>query len=359
MSPVVLAYHSPSDAVLTKSRGVLQLERLRTAGFALAMRETRPPMEWHAACTAMLLRGKHDGGRRPQSFAIFAEHGTGHMKGPAKGSMIGAGAHERGGAAPPTSALRVLLVEDSEDDALLVVRALRRGGYDPRWQRVDTAAALEAALMQQRWDVVLSDYLLPGLDARAILSAIRAQRPDVPVIIVSGERGAESAVTAMKSGAVDYVLKDHLHQLVATVERELGIAAARRRAAPAHRATERPDDLVDDLDAIVWEADPASFRFSFVSRRAEDILGYPVARWLNEPDFRLRMLHPEDRDAAIASWRRATLEGREHRIEFRAVAADGRVVWLRDSLRIVRDQHGRPQRLRGMMVDISDAKRTA
>src|SRR5437764_8551321 len=82
--------------------------------------------------------------------------------------------------------LRVLIVEDSEQDSLLLVRELRRGGYDPVVERVDTAAAMKAALAEQAWDVVLSDYSMPGFGAPAALSVLKESRLDVPFIIVSG-----------------------------------------------------------------------------------------------------------------------------------------------------------------------------
>jgi two-component system, cell cycle sensor histidine kinase and response regulator CckA len=116
-------------------------------------------------------------------------------------------------------------------------------------------------------------------------------------------------------------------------------------------------DLIQDLDAIVWEAEADGVRFTFVSRRAEELLGYPVQQWLAEPDFWAgRLVHPDDRIWAPAFCRRASEEGRDHRFEYRAVAADGRVVWLRDIVRVVRGADGR-RHLRGVMFDITEQKR--
>ncbi|HWP34099.1 MAG TPA: PAS domain-containing protein, partial [Thermodesulfobacteriota bacterium] len=123
-------------------------------------------------------------------------------------------------------------------------------------------------------------------------------------------------------------------------------------------ATERRfHDLVEGLDAIVWEADAATFRFTFVSRQAEAILGYPVAQWLTEPDFWVKHLHPDDRARAVAFCLEATEAGRNHELEYRAIAADGRVVWLRDIVRIVSGPDGRPRQLRGVMIDITEQRR--
>ncbi|HET9984455.1 MAG TPA: PAS domain-containing protein [Longimicrobiales bacterium] len=116
-------------------------------------------------------------------------------------------------------------------------------------------------------------------------------------------------------------------------------------------------DLIHSLDAVIWECDAETWRFTFVSRRAESLLGYPVEQWLSEPDFwAVRLVHPDDRASASESCRTAVAEDRDHRLEYRARAADGRVVWLRDMVRVVREPGRRP-RLRGVMFDITEQKR--
>lgn len=124
--------------------------------------------------------------------------------------------------------LRALIVEDSERDAELLLRELRRGGFDVHFERVDTAAAMSTALDAQAWDVILSDYSMPTFDAPAALSLMRDKGVDRPFIIVSGTVGEETAVGAMKAGVHDYFLKDKLGpRLVAAIEREIREAAMR------------------------------------------------------------------------------------------------------------------------------------
>jgi len=117
--------------------------------------------------------------------------------------------------------LRVLLVEDSEDDAALLVRELRKGGYAPEFQRVDTSADLEAALAHDAWDIIITDHNLPGFSSDAALATIKRAELDIPVIIVSGSIGESIAVEAMKNGAHDYIMKDNLARLVPAIAREL------------------------------------------------------------------------------------------------------------------------------------------
>ncbi len=130
-------------------------------------------------------------------------------------------------------ALRALMIEDVEDDALLIVRELQRGGYDVTFERVDTAEAMLAALTDENWDVVIADYAMPRFDGLTALSLLRESGHDLPFVIVSGTIGEELAVAVMKAGAHDYVMKYNLVRLVPVVERELHEAEtriARKRA---------------------------------------------------------------------------------------------------------------------------------
>ena len=132
------------------------------------------------------------------------------------------------GGAIVSQSLRVLIVEDSPADAELVVLELRRAGFLPSAMRVDTPAALAQALDEQSWDVVISDYLLPGWSGLSALQMLQERGIDAPFIIVSGAIGEETAVDTMKAGAHDYVLKDNLVRLGPAVERELREAQVRR-----------------------------------------------------------------------------------------------------------------------------------
>lgn len=127
--------------------------------------------------------------------------------------------------------LRLLLVEDSDDDEALLLRELRRSGFTVAFRRVETAPALKAALAEQAWDLVLCDYTLPLLDAPTALRLVQASGIDVPFIIVSGTIGEERAVESMRAGAHDFVLKDRMARLGAAVERE--VTEASRRAEQA------------------------------------------------------------------------------------------------------------------------------
>jgi two-component system, cell cycle sensor histidine kinase and response regulator CckA len=124
--------------------------------------------------------------------------------------------------------LCVLIVEDSEDDVAILLRALRQGGYDIRYDRVDSAPALRASLDAGPWDLVISDYSMPGFSGSAALAILREKGPDIPFIFLSGTIGEETAVQAMKGGAQDYLMKGNLARLVPAIARELREAENRR-----------------------------------------------------------------------------------------------------------------------------------
>lgn len=135
--------------------------------------------------------------------------------------------------------LRVLLIEDSVDDAALLLRELQRGTYQITHDRVDTADALDVALDRQSWDLIFADYSMPQFDGLAALQLVRGKGLDVPFIFVSGTIGEDTAVEAMKSGASDYVMKGNLKRLLPAVERELREAEVRKARRLAEAMVQR------------------------------------------------------------------------------------------------------------------------
>ena len=125
--------------------------------------------------------------------------------------------------------LRILIVEDSKDDAFLLVRELRRAGYEPIHERVDTPEAMSKALGQGNWDIVVSDHTMPRFDSFKALAMLKERGLDIPFIIVSGAIDEEAAVAAMKAGAHDYVRKGNSARLMPAIDRELREAQVRRK----------------------------------------------------------------------------------------------------------------------------------
>jgi signal transduction histidine kinase len=147
--------------------------------------------------------------------------------------------------------LRVLMIEDSIADAELIQRELRRGPYEIQVRRVETADEMTAALDEQAWDIVLSDYNLPGFGALAALAVIKAKKLSLPFVIVSGAIGEETAVEAMKAGVEDFVMKSKLFRLLPSMERSLREAESRKREQESRQAAEKAIRAREQMLAVV------------------------------------------------------------------------------------------------------------
>ncbi len=143
--------------------------------------------------------------------------------------------------------IRVLIVEDSEDDLLLLLRELRNGGYNPRHEHVQTAEAMSTALARGQWDLIISDYIMPRFTGMAALELLKKSGIDIPFIVVSGKIGEEVAVEALKAGAHDYIVKGALGRLLPAIEREIREAAGRRDRKAAEAALAQYRDHLEDL----------------------------------------------------------------------------------------------------------------
>ena len=249
--------------------------------------------------------------------------------------------------------LRVLLVEDSEDDTLLLLRELRRGGYEPVCERVDTAAAMEAALEEQAWDIVISDHSMPAFSSSAALELLRRKGfVDVPFIIVSGQIGEDVAVAAMKAGAHDYIMKDNLARLNTAIERELREAEVRRER---RRAEEKYRSIFENsvegifqttVEGRVVTANPALAR----------MFGY------DSPEELLANVSNIGEELYVDPGRRAEFDELIQRhgfvsgFENQIYRADGSVMWASASARAVRDAEGTVVGYEGTVEDITERK---
>jgi two-component system cell cycle sensor histidine kinase/response regulator CckA len=255
--------------------------------------------------------------------------------------------------------LRLLLVEDSEDDAFLLVRELRRAGFEPAVERVETASAMQSALDRQPWDIVIGDYSMPHFGGVAALKLLRERGLDVPFIIVSGTIGEEKAVAAMRAGASDYVQKGNLTRLAPVIERELREAAGRRehrRAETALRASEASySTLVEQAPVGIYRSSAAG-RVQSANGALARILGYDSPAELLTLDMtrdvyadgaeRQRLL---DRD---------TYTDREYdEVEAIWKRKDGRRVTVQLSVRAVRNADGRVEYYEAFARDVTEQRR--
>jgi diguanylate cyclase (GGDEF)-like protein/PAS domain S-box-containing protein len=252
--------------------------------------------------------------------------------------------------------VKVLIVEDSEDDAKLALRALRRGGFDPTYRRVQTAAELETALAQERWDAVISDFKMPGFTGMDALGIFRSTGLDIPFILMSGTIGEETAVNAMKAGAGDYVMKKSLARLAPALERELKETQMRAAHRQAQRDLIESEERFRSLTALssdwYWEQDE-NFRFTHLSPGLKGKFGDVVEGRIGKTRWELPY-----RDADWTE-HRATLEARKpfRDVELQPMSHDGSFVYVSISGEPKFDGGGRFLGYRGVGKDITELVR--
>jgi PAS domain S-box-containing protein len=259
--------------------------------------------------------------------------------------------------------LAVLIVEDSEDDALLVVRSLQKGGFQPQWERVQTAEELKNALKGDRaWDVIISDYRLPGFDAPAALEIVNASQRDIPFLVVSGTIGDAAAVELMRMGAHDYLMKENLTRLPEVVRRELRDVQTRieqqQTTLELDRTKDRLQLAIEGSGIGTWDWNVQTGMVS-VNERCAQILGYELTDILaHRIETWQQYIHPDDiahKQALLESHFRGEID--TYDCEFRLCHRLGHWVWVLDRGKVVeRDRTGRPLRMTGTYLDISDRK---
>jgi two-component system, cell cycle sensor histidine kinase and response regulator CckA len=261
-----------------------------------------------------------------------------------------------------TSPLRILIVEDSENDLLLLLRELRRGGYALDHVRVETAAEMQAALDRQTWDIVIADYTLPRFSAPAALELLQHQQQDLPFIIVSGTIGEEAAVAAMRAGAHDYLLKDNLVRLVPAVARELREAQERQKRLDAEQALreseERFRQLAENItESVFWMSEPTAMKTLYISPAYERIWGRSCdSLYANFMEW-IEAIHPDDRHRVQTSYfDRSLLDKYDE--EYRVIRPDESIRWIRDRGFTIKNQTGIAYRVVGIAEDITNRKLT-
>lgn len=256
--------------------------------------------------------------------------------------------------------LRVLVVEDSEDDTLLLLHELRRGGYEPTHRRVDTEQAMKDALREREWDLVVSDHSMPNFSSSAALELLRSEGyMDLPFIIVSGQIGEDSAVMAMKSGAQDYLMKDNLRRLNSAIERELREAKVRRerrRAEEAKRqAEEKYRGIFENAVEGIFQS-TADGAFVIANPALARMFGY------ESPEELMRSVSSIGEQLYVDPEHRAELDRLVRRdgfvlgFESQMYRADGSVMWASVSARAVRDARGEFAGFEGTLEDITARK---
>ena len=258
--------------------------------------------------------------------------------------------------------LRILLAEDSPTDAQLLELEVRTA-YDVTLKRVEDAQAMAQALREETWDLVISDYYMPGFGGMAALQIVRGGGYDLPFIIVSGNMGEDLAVEAMRAGAADYVMKRNLSRLIPAIERELRDAAARRAAARAEQQLLEQSALlqgiVNHFPGVVFQVtsdEPGSYQFSHVSEGSVELLELPPARLEDDPQAFFSLVQKPDAATFEVHMTRSRDTLSPVNWEGRVRAAEsGMIKWVNIRLRPRRDATGKLV-WEGFMANITMSK---
>jgi signal transduction histidine kinase len=258
--------------------------------------------------------------------------------------------------------LRVLQIEDSESDAALIIRLLKKSGYLVHAERVEDAEPMRQALARQDWDVVIADYQLPQFDAAAALEILQESGRDIPFIVVSGNIGEDRAVEMMRAGAHDYVLKDRIARLVPAVRREtLDAQSRRQRRLAEERLRDRDEWLalaVSVTQLGMFDFYPQSGKLIW-SECGKQHFGLPADAEVSYETF-LSGLHPDDRERVVDLIRKAfdQASGGEYTADYRTIGLTDQVErWLAARGKVFFDSQSNPIRFVEVTIDITERKR--
>ena len=257
--------------------------------------------------------------------------------------------------------LKVLIIEDRPADAELVLRELRRAGYEPEWKRVETEPDYLAQL-DQGWEVILADFSLPQFTGLRALELLTESGLVIPFIIVSASIGEDMAVTATKAGLNDYVMKDNLVRLGPAVRRELAQAIVRGKRKQAEASLRESEDrfrrVVDVTEEGIWEWDISTNR-EFVSPRWCEIVGYSF----DDPELPhaynswAERIHPDDSERVAGALKNHLEKGAKYDVDYRHRHKSGEYRWQNSRGQALRDKSGKPTNMVGCIADITERKR--
>jgi PAS domain S-box-containing protein len=255
--------------------------------------------------------------------------------------------------------LRVLLVEDSEDDALLLTRALKKNGYEPKVERVQTARDMSRALENAPWDIILCDYHLPGFSGFEAIDLLKKTNLDIPLIIVSGAIGEETALDCIHRGASDYIMKGNLARLSMAVQRELEEKKSRDHHRQDEEALRQSEEkyrsILEDIEDGYYETDLRG-NFTFFNSAlcriwrypAEELMGMNYRQYTDEPNAK----------ALYKAFTTAYGTGLPGKLmDYEIIRKDQTRMAAQQSFTLIKDAEGKTTGFRGVVRDITEIKK--
>ena len=261
--------------------------------------------------------------------------------------------------------LRILIVEDSEDDTLLIIRNLKKGGYSPVYERVETTAAMKKALQEKQWDIILCDYKMPEFDAPSAIALLKEANIDIPLIIVSGTMGEETAVECMRLGAQDYIMKGNLFRLCPAIARELKDVEVKNRQKQTEsqreavlealrQSEEKYRSILETIQEGYFEVDFAG-NFTFFNDSLCRNLGYSKEelmgmnnRQYTDKEYSKKLFQAFNKVYNTGE----PTEG----FDWQIIRKDGTKRYIESSVSLQKDSSGKPAGFRGIARDVTERK---
>jgi len=250
--------------------------------------------------------------------------------------------------------LKILIVEDNPDDALLILRALKKEGYQVDSKIVETAKAMDEALSSEEWDLVISDFAMPKFSGAESLALFKSKHIDIPFILVSGTVGEDIAVEMMRSGAHDYIMKTNLKRIVPAIQRELKEVVIRQQRKKAledlRKSEEQYRTLINYMSEGLLQTDLKD-KILFANQRFCDILGYSNDELIGKiaTDF---LIHSEDKKITQEK-NILRARGISDKYELRLIKKNGDIIWSEISGSPVYDKNGIVIGSIGLFTDIT------
>lgn len=256
------------------------------------------------------------------------------------------------------SKLQFLFLEDNPLDAEVLKVKLKEGGIDCELRQVATRNQFIAALISDRFDIILADYAMPGFNGLTALEIILDLFPEVPFIFISGSMGEELAIESLKKGATDYVLKQRLERLVPCIRRALKETQKQQEYQRIARALQKSEaqfrSFAENSNDVIWITDSREYRLIYVSPSYETVWGRSSKEIYADLNNFLSYVYPEDRDRLREAWQHCT-QGKFTQ-EYRIIRPDGKIVWIRDRGFPIYDNEGNLLWLGG--IALASRKRT-
>lgn len=256
--------------------------------------------------------------------------------------------------------IKVLIVIDSQEDTLLLLHQLQRGGYLPQYRRVQEEEEMRSALQEDSWDLVISNHKMSRFNSLAALKWVKERGLDLPFIILSGRMGEEAAVEAMKAGAHDYIMKSNMIRLLPVIERELRDAEIRRKKRETEKALMESEArlkyYLKNFPGILYQLDPPSQQPTLFEGRVLDFTGYQKQDFIKGIRDWSSILHPHDLPLAKKGVE-ALIKGEKSRLEmeYRIInQAEKTVRWIRD---IAQRLPGEKGTIHGAIYEVTEIKK--